>query len=144
MTILTDLNGLSPADHNATPWVATRDGSWTRLAGAGVNPDIAPSRGASERARGQVVRPSALKHLDGTPAQSSLSRCSSSGSLAMLTAMRRASSFVLTKSGPQCDAIALAQTTIWTGFNRLNNAAESSYRPARIQPGPRVRRPVLL
>jgi hypothetical protein len=36
------LNGLWPADHNATPWVATRDGSWTRVAGAGVNPDISP------------------------------------------------------------------------------------------------------
>jgi hypothetical protein len=39
---LADLNGLSPADHNATRWVATRDGSWTRLVGAGVNPGIAP------------------------------------------------------------------------------------------------------
>jgi hypothetical protein len=40
MTILADLNGSSPADHNATPWVATPDGSWTRRIGAGVNPDI--------------------------------------------------------------------------------------------------------
>jgi hypothetical protein len=40
MTTLADLNGLWPADHNATPWVATRDGSWTRMVGAGVNPDI--------------------------------------------------------------------------------------------------------
>jgi hypothetical protein len=37
---LVDLNGLSPADHNGTPWVATPDGSWTRLVGAGVNPDM--------------------------------------------------------------------------------------------------------
>jgi hypothetical protein len=44
------LNGLSPADHNATPWVATRDGSWTRLVGAGVNPDIAPSKEARRNA----------------------------------------------------------------------------------------------
>jgi hypothetical protein len=47
-------------------------------------------RGASERARGQVVRPSHLRHPDGTPVQSSLSRCSNSGSRAMLTAIRRA------------------------------------------------------
>jgi hypothetical protein len=44
------LNGLWPADHNATPWVATRDGSWTRLVGAGVNPDIAPSKEARRNA----------------------------------------------------------------------------------------------
>ena len=44
MTILADLNGLWPADHNATPWVATSDGSWTRLVGAGVNLDIPPSK----------------------------------------------------------------------------------------------------
>jgi hypothetical protein len=43
MTTLADLNRLSPADHNATPWVATPDGSWTRMAGAGVNPDMPPS-----------------------------------------------------------------------------------------------------
>jgi hypothetical protein len=36
---LTDLNQLWPADRNATPWVATPDGSWTRMAGSGVNPD---------------------------------------------------------------------------------------------------------
>jgi hypothetical protein len=40
MTTLADLNGLSPADYNATPWVATPDGSWTRLVGHGVNPNI--------------------------------------------------------------------------------------------------------
>jgi hypothetical protein len=40
MTTLADLNGLSPADHNATPWVATPDGSWTRMVGAGVNLNI--------------------------------------------------------------------------------------------------------
>jgi hypothetical protein len=40
MTTLADLNRLSPADHNATPWVATPDGSWTRATGAGVNPDM--------------------------------------------------------------------------------------------------------
>jgi hypothetical protein len=39
---LADLNLLSPADHNATLWVATPDGSWTRMVGAGVNPDIPP------------------------------------------------------------------------------------------------------
>jgi hypothetical protein len=44
MTTLADLNGLSPADPNATPWVATPDGSWTRLVGAGVNLDIPPSK----------------------------------------------------------------------------------------------------
>jgi hypothetical protein len=37
---LADLNGLSPADHNATRWVATPDGSWTRMVGYDVNPDI--------------------------------------------------------------------------------------------------------
>jgi hypothetical protein len=40
MMTLADLNRLWPADHNATPWVATPDGSWTRMAGAGVNPDM--------------------------------------------------------------------------------------------------------
>jgi hypothetical protein len=44
MTTLADLNGLSPADPNATPWVATPDGSWTRLVGAGINLDIPPSK----------------------------------------------------------------------------------------------------
>jgi hypothetical protein len=46
MTTLADLNRLWPADHNATPWVATPDGSWTRMAGAGVNPDnmLAPPK----------------------------------------------------------------------------------------------------
>jgi hypothetical protein len=39
---LTDLNQLWPADRNATPWVATPDGSWTRMAGSGVNPDWPP------------------------------------------------------------------------------------------------------
>jgi hypothetical protein len=46
MTTLADLNGLWPADHNATPWVATRDGSWTRMVGAGVNPE---TRGRKKR-----------------------------------------------------------------------------------------------
>jgi hypothetical protein len=50
MTILTDLNGLSPADANATPWVATPDGSWTRFVDAGVNPNIAPSKEARRNA----------------------------------------------------------------------------------------------
>jgi hypothetical protein len=50
MTILEDLNGLSPADANATPWVATPDGTWTRLVGAGVNPNIAPSKDARRSA----------------------------------------------------------------------------------------------
>jgi hypothetical protein len=40
MTILADLNRLWPADHNATPWMATRDGSWTRMVGAGVNQEM--------------------------------------------------------------------------------------------------------
>jgi hypothetical protein len=50
--ILADLNALWPADLNATPWVATPDGSWTRLVGAGVNPDIPrpAKKGASEPA----------------------------------------------------------------------------------------------
>jgi hypothetical protein len=39
---LANLNGLSPADANATPWVATPDGSWTRLLGADVNPGSPP------------------------------------------------------------------------------------------------------
>jgi hypothetical protein len=39
---LAHLNELSPADHNATPWVATEDGSWTRWVGDGVNLDIPP------------------------------------------------------------------------------------------------------
>jgi hypothetical protein len=42
MMTLADLNHLWPADHNATPWVATPDGSWTRMAGGGVNPDRPP------------------------------------------------------------------------------------------------------
>jgi hypothetical protein len=42
MTTLADLNRLSPTDHNATPWVATPDGSWTRMVGAGVNRDMPP------------------------------------------------------------------------------------------------------
>jgi hypothetical protein len=42
MTTLADLNQQWPADHNATPWVATPDGSWTRMAGGGVNPDTPP------------------------------------------------------------------------------------------------------
>jgi hypothetical protein len=44
MTTLADMNQLSPADHNATPWVATQDGSWTRLVGAGVNADMPPTK----------------------------------------------------------------------------------------------------
>jgi hypothetical protein len=44
MTTLADLNRLWPADHNATPWVATPDGSWTRATGAGVNPDARPPK----------------------------------------------------------------------------------------------------
>ena len=40
MATLADLNRLWPADHHATPWVATSDGSWTRRVGNGVNPDI--------------------------------------------------------------------------------------------------------
>jgi hypothetical protein len=44
MTTLADLNALSPADHNATRWIATPDGSWTRMVGNGVNPDASPPR----------------------------------------------------------------------------------------------------
>ena len=43
MTTLADLNRLWPADSNAMRWVATPDGSWTRVAGAGVNPNTSPS-----------------------------------------------------------------------------------------------------
>jgi hypothetical protein len=50
MTILADLNGLSPADANATQWVATSDGTWTRLVGASINKDIAPSKEARRNA----------------------------------------------------------------------------------------------
>jgi hypothetical protein len=40
-----------PADHNATPWVATRDGSWTRMVGAGVNPEMTrPQKEARQNA----------------------------------------------------------------------------------------------
>jgi hypothetical protein len=42
MTTLSDLNELWPADANASPWVATPDGSWTRVVGAGVNPNVVP------------------------------------------------------------------------------------------------------
>jgi hypothetical protein len=39
------MNHLWPADHNATPWVETPDGSWTRMVGgAGVNPEMPPSK----------------------------------------------------------------------------------------------------
>jgi hypothetical protein len=41
---LAGLNELWPADRNATPWAATPDGSWTRMVGAGVNPDISDPR----------------------------------------------------------------------------------------------------
>jgi hypothetical protein len=43
MMTIADLNQLWPAD-NATPWVATPDGSWTRVVGAGVNTDMPPSK----------------------------------------------------------------------------------------------------
>jgi hypothetical protein len=53
MTTLADMNHLWPADHNATPWVATRDGSWTRMVGNGVNLNIpAAKRGAAGTCRG--------------------------------------------------------------------------------------------
>jgi hypothetical protein len=92
---LADLNALWPADAHATPWVRRRTDhgpAWSAPASIRTS----RPRGASERARGQVVRPSDLRHLDGTPVQSSLSRCSSSGRPAILTAIRRASSFVST------------------------------------------------
>jgi len=60
MTTLADMNHLSPADHNATPWVATPDGSWTRMVGGGVNPDT-PSSGLSPK-RGR--RPEAADPID--------------------------------------------------------------------------------
>jgi hypothetical protein len=40
MLTLSDLNALWPADANASPWVPTSDGSWTRVVGAGVKPNI--------------------------------------------------------------------------------------------------------
>jgi hypothetical protein len=40
MTTLADMNHQWPADNNATPWVATPDGSWTRMVGNGVNLSI--------------------------------------------------------------------------------------------------------
>jgi hypothetical protein len=90
---LADLNALWPADANAVGGDAGRimDPLGRRRRQSGHR---AFQRGASELARGQVVRPSDLRHLDGTPVQSSLSRCSNSGSRAMLTAIRRASSGV--------------------------------------------------
>jgi hypothetical protein len=56
MTTLADMNHLWPADHNATPWVATRDGSWTRMVGNGVNLNIPrpQKEGRPERAGGPV------------------------------------------------------------------------------------------
>jgi hypothetical protein len=49
---LADLNARWPADPNATSWVLTQDGSWTRMVGAGVNPDIPrpAKKGPPERA----------------------------------------------------------------------------------------------
>jgi hypothetical protein len=45
MTTVAELNELWPPDHNATPWVETPDGSWTRLVGAGINRDMpSPSK----------------------------------------------------------------------------------------------------
>jgi hypothetical protein len=45
---LADLNALWPADANATPWVATPDDHGP--VGAGVKPDIAPSKEARRNA----------------------------------------------------------------------------------------------
>jgi hypothetical protein len=69
MTTLADMNHLWPADHNATPWVATRDGSWTRLVGADVNPDIArpQKEGRPERAGGPVEEQPPLAVLPAGP-----------------------------------------------------------------------------
>jgi hypothetical protein len=60
MTTLADLNRLSPADYDATPWVSTPDGSWTRMAGAGVNPDMPPSSLPPKRGRRLIGPPSDL------------------------------------------------------------------------------------
>jgi hypothetical protein len=68
MTTLADLNRLSPADRNATPWVSTPDGSWTRMAGGGVNPEmLAPPKETVQAARsansGSAIPPaSASQH----------------------------------------------------------------------------------
>jgi hypothetical protein len=40
----------SSADADATLWVAIPDGLWTRFVGAGVNPNIAPSKEARRNA----------------------------------------------------------------------------------------------
>jgi hypothetical protein len=58
MTTLADLNGLWPADHNATPWVATPDGAWSRATGAGINPNIPPlqKEGATRRLSASLRR----------------------------------------------------------------------------------------
>jgi hypothetical protein len=59
MTTLADLNVLSPADRNATPWVATPDGSWTRMAGGGVNPDWPPLIGLLPKQGRRLIGPPA-------------------------------------------------------------------------------------
>jgi hypothetical protein len=50
------MRGKSDGFGRPTPWVATPDGSWTRMLGAGVNPDITrpAKREAPERAAGPI------------------------------------------------------------------------------------------
>jgi hypothetical protein len=55
MPTLSDLNALWPADANASPWVATPDGSWTRVVGAGINPDSPPSKERRRNAPAEKV-----------------------------------------------------------------------------------------
>jgi hypothetical protein len=60
MTTLAELNRLWPADHNATPWVATSDGSWTRRPAAASTrtsrrPATRPNRGAGTCQRVQLT-----------------------------------------------------------------------------------------
>lgn len=37
------LNRIYPADRNATSWVVTKDGCWTRQAGRNINPEFEPT-----------------------------------------------------------------------------------------------------
>jgi hypothetical protein len=55
------LNERWPADHNATPWEATPDGSWTRWVGVGVNPDIPPPSTKKGLSSEGAVRPRSLE-----------------------------------------------------------------------------------
>jgi hypothetical protein len=57
MTTLADMNHQWPADRNATPWVATPDGSWTRMTGGGVNPDWPPLIGLQPKQGRRLIGP---------------------------------------------------------------------------------------